>query len=363
MKKNLLSLLVGVNILLGSSVATAVTVYDNEGSNLDVIGRVKVNLNNNRNDPDHRLSAIARLGVDGKTKVNDHVSVFGQLLYEMAAQDVVSGDDGDNQRFNIYYGWLGFDFNDFGTLTFGHMEDAYYNTHAVTDIYVDLGTQGSIYQGLSDNDYGGRKDGIAKYDLNYNGLILSLSYQFKDKSKYVNYAFGGTLGYEFEIGEQPLGFLVGYNHYDGLKSASNSGWQYEENEGVLERTLYNGADKNETALSVYYGSFGAPGFYAAFLYNFGKLENTYKGNGLEAVLSYTTPGADWTFAGSYATLHNADTKLTGSKLSKLRNSWTGNITYNLTNNFQIYAEAEHRGKAVYQDNSENVATLGLIYNF
>lgn len=101
------------------------TVYENEGSSLDVIGRLKVNLNNNRLDPDHRLSAIGRLVVEGKPKVNDKVSVFGQLLYEMAAQEVVPGDDGDKERFNIYYGFLAFDFKDFGTLTFGHMEDAY----------------------------------------------------------------------------------------------------------------------------------------------------------------------------------------------------------------------------------------------
>ncbi len=141
----------------------------------------------------------------------------------MAAQEVVPGDDGDNERFNIYYGFLGFDFKDFGTLTFGHMEDAYYKTHAPTYIYVDLGTQGSVYQGLTDNDYGGRKDGVVMYDLNYNGFILSLSYQLRDTFKYLNYAVGGTLGYEFEVGGQPLGFLAGYNHYDGLKSASGTG--------------------------------------------------------------------------------------------------------------------------------------------
>ena len=93
MNKSLLAVAVS-SALLCSVSSQAATVYENEGSSLDVIGRVKVNLNNNRLDPDHRLSAIGRLGVDGKTKVNDKVSVFGQLLYEMAAQEVVPGDDG-----------------------------------------------------------------------------------------------------------------------------------------------------------------------------------------------------------------------------------------------------------------------------
>ena len=134
------------------------------------------------------------------------------------------------------------------------------------------------------------------------------------------------------------------------------GWHYGDDD------LFYGADKNEAAFPVYYGAFGEPGVYAAFMSNYGKLENTFKTNGLEAVLSYTTPGGDSVIAGSYATLHNSDQKLTGSEFSRLRNVWTGNITYNLTGSFQIYTEAEHYGKAVYQEESENVATLGLIYN-
>ncbi|MGN1356307.1 MAG: hypothetical protein ACI4VX_01300 [Succinivibrionaceae bacterium] len=48
------------------------------------------------------------------------------------------------------------------------------------------------------------------------------------------------------------------------------GWHYGDYD------LFYGADKDEAAFSVYYGAFGEPGVYAAFMYNYGKLENTFK---------------------------------------------------------------------------------------
>lgn len=352
MNKTLLSAAIASVLALGAASANAATVYSDDTTNLDVIGRMKINLNNNKINPDHRLEGIARLGVDGRTKVNDNLSLFGQVLYELQAQEPANDDE---DRIDIYYGFLGFDFGDFGTLQFGHSEDAFYKVSSVTDVFVDLGTMGTTYQGLTDNDYGGRKDGLAIYDLNLNGFMLTASYQFKDTSTNVNYGVGGAVGYEFEIGDSPLGFLVGYNHYDGL----DPHWD--------EDGVYQGGDKNETSLSIYYGEYGAPGVYAAAMYNWGKLEETYKVHGLEAVLGYTTPGGDWSFGVAYAYLHNSDRELSenalGSDYSVFQSAWTGEILYNLTSNFQIYGTAERHNKSVTSPEAENLASLGLIYNF
>ncbi len=356
MNKKLLSILTTAAVLSFSGAASAVTVYQNDSANLDVIGRVKVTINNNDVNEDHRMVGIARLGLEGKTKVNDYVSVFGHVLYEMAAQDVVDNDE----RFHIYNSWVGFDFNDFGSLQFGHFEDAFYKVSEVTDIFIDMGTAGSTYQGITDNDFGGRKDGVAMYSLDYNGFKFATSYQFRDASKYVNYGVGVTAGYEFQIGDNPLGFLAGYGHTEGLRSANGAGLSAEDN-------LYYGEDKNEWGISLYYGEMGAPGIYAAAMYNWGKLDKTYKTNGLEAVLSYTTPGTDWTFALGYEYLHNSDKNNSkirfNSDKSVYSNAFTANVTYNLTSNFQIFSEYEFHAKNVRNDSTENMWELGLIYNF
>ncbi len=356
MKMKLLTLMTAAATLSLSSMAGALTVYQNDSANLDVIGRAKVTLNNNDVNADHRMVGIARLGLEGKTKVNDYVSVYGHVLYEMAAQDVID----DDERFHIYTGWVGFDFNDFGTLQFGHYEDAFYKVSEVTDVFEDFGTAGSTYQGISDNDFGGRKDGVAMYSLDYEGIKFAASYQFRDTSKFVNYGVGVTAGYEFQVGEHHLGFLAGYGHTEGLRTADGAGLSAEDN-------LYYGEDKNEWGISLYFGEMGAPGFYAAAMYNWGKLDKTYKTNGLEAVLSYTTPGADWNFTLGYAYLHNGDkdnSKIRfDSDRSNMSNAWTANITYNLTSNFQIFTEYEHQAKKVCNPESQNLWELGLIYNF
>ena len=355
MSKKLVSAIAGAVAVLSSANAGAATVFENDTASLSVIGRVKVQINNNDMDPEHRMSGIARLGVEGSTRVNDYVSVYGHILYEMAAQDVVDDDD----RFKIYNGWVGFDFNDFGKLQFGHSEDAFYKVSEVTDIFIDLGTAGSTYQGLTDNDYGGRKDGVAMYELDYSGIKFAASYQFRDSSKYVNYGVGVTAGYEFQIGDNPLGILAGYGHTEGLRSANGA--------GLNPDNLYYGVDKNEWGISLYYGEMGAPGIYASAMFNWGKLDRTYKTDGVEAVLSYTTPGAAWNFSLGYAYLHNGNRDYSrirfDSDRSTVSNSWTGNITYNLTSNFQIFTEAEFHAKNVFLNETENLFEVGLIYNF
>lgn len=335
-----------------SATSNAVTVYKTDDSNLDIIGRMKINLNNNDADDDRRLSGTARLGVRGKTKVNDAFGVFAQVFYDLKAQETKANED----VIKIREAWVGADFHEFGKITLGRYRDAFYQTTSITDLFIDWGDQGVTYWGVSKNDYGGRRDGQIKYDVNVNGFSLSASYQFKQANKYINYNVGATVGYEYELpNDAPIGIYAGYNHYDGLKS--------EEDSGYHANGLYYGADKNEAAVGLYYGSFGVPGFYAAAVYNYGKLEYTYKTHGVEAALSYTTPDAGWTFSAVYQYAHNSDDKLTKNDLSVLNSAWTGEIIYNLTSNFQIYTDLEYRHEAVFRDESEKLATLGLIYNF
>ena len=110
MKKQILVSTVASALALCAVSANAATVYSDDTSRLDIIGRMKVNLMNNDANPDRRLEGISRLGVDGKTKVNENVAVYGQVLYELQAQEP---QNKDVDRIDIYYGYVGFDFGDF----------------------------------------------------------------------------------------------------------------------------------------------------------------------------------------------------------------------------------------------------------
>ncbi len=336
---------------LTASSVNAVQVYSSEDASLDVIGRAKINFNNNQADSEKRMTGTARIGLDGKTKVMDNLKVFGYVLYDLAAQETKNTED----RLKIRYGYIGFDMNLAGKLSFGRFENAYYKTTAPTDIFTDWGDGGVSYWKLTKNDYGGRMDGQVMYDFNLNGWFLALSYNFKDTSKYLEKGYSGTVGYEFDnVFGQPLGIMAGINHIFGIKDSRR---------GYGADGLFYGADKKEYAISAYYGSFGAPGFYAAAVYNHGELEKTYKGDGTEVSLSYTTPESLFTFTGTYGYFKNQDRSLTKSQNSRLSNTWSGNISLNLTSNFNIYTEYEHRQNDAWNDKNENLLTLGLIYNF
>jgi len=347
--KKILAVAVAAAFYAGT--AGAATVYSDDSSRLDILGRVKVDLANNDADAEHRMLQTARFGVYGKTAVTDGISVFGKLLYDLSAQD-----DKAEDRINIRYGFAGFDFGDYGTLAFGRFEDAYYKSTAPTDLFLNWGDGGVSYWKLSPNDYGGRLDGQVLYDVNYQGYFLALSYQFRDLSKQIDHSYGGTFGYEFEnVWGKPLGLMAGFNRYSGYESNNKYGYR--------EDGYFYGADKHEWALSAYWGSYGAPGMYMALVYNYGKLDHTYAGRGFEASLAYTTPQTDWTFMATYGYLHNEEKKLSRNDKSVLSSKLGGEIIYNLTANFQIYTELERRYESVFVDESENAALLGLIYNF
>ncbi|MGN1357128.1 MAG: porin [Succinivibrionaceae bacterium] len=337
--------------LVISSAAHGAPVYSTEDMSLDVIGRAKVNFYNNEANSERRMTGTARLGVDGKTRVMDNLKVYGYLLYDLAAHETKQTSD----RLKIRYGYVGFDMNLAGRISFGRFENAFYKTTAPTDLFTDWGDGGVSYWKLTANDYGGRMDGQALYDFNLNGWFLALSYNFKDTSKYLEKGYSGTVGYEFEnVSGQPLGFMAGINHLFGLK---------DDRRGYGADGWFYGADKKEYAVSVYYGSFGAPGFYAAAVYNHGELEKTYKGDGGEIAFSYTTPESLFTFTGTYGYIKNQDRSLTRYQSSRLSTTWTGNITWKPTSNFNIYSEFEHRLDNAWKDEKDTLLTLGLIYNF
>ena len=349
-----LSLLAAAVLTVAASGAEAANVYSNEGTTLNIIGRMKVDLQNNDADANHRLAGTARLGASGTTKVNDNLSVFGYLMYDLQAQETNNA----NNTIRIRYGYAGFDFKDFGKLTFGRLEDAFYRVTKVTDIFWNWGKRGVTYWGFTGNDYGGRQDGQAIYELKHGGLSFLASYRFRDTNDDLSYGVGTSVGYAFDLGDDPLGFWLGYNHYEGRDSRWN-----------MVRNFYQGADKEEVAGSVYYGTRGAPGVYGAVVYNYGKLQNTYKGSGVNTVLSYTTPGQAFSFYGSFAYIWNHDKDLTkqapnvNSRSKRLSSFYNIGIDFNVTTNSVLYVEGEHRFKAAFNKKTANLLTLGFIYNF
>lgn len=348
MNKKILASAVAAGLCAFGSQAQAVTVFSNDSSNLDLIGRLKiayVNDEGGRNlGSDHRMMATARLGVDGKTQVNDIVSVYGQLLYDLNAEEDKNDQD---KRIKVRYAYLGFDFNDYGSLQFGRSYDAFYEVWAPVDQYDDWG---AAHVGP---DYDGRVDGLVMYKLDYNGFKGGLSYRFKDKSADVKFGIGGYLGYEFDFG-MPVGVLAGYNHTKYLDG-------YQDGNAYVTK-------RDQFGATVYAGAFGEPGFYGAVSYVYSKVPKARKNNGIEAIVAYTTPGADWTFSASYGWMGNSSKSWTresyDSSDSKFNDGISAQISYNITSNFVVHTEYMHVAKSVSNpDKKQDLFQFGFIYNF
>ena len=93
--KKILAVAVAAAFYAGT--AGAATVYSDDSSRLDILGRVKVDLANNDADAEHRMLQTARFGVYGKTAVTDGISVFGRMTRRRivstsvtALQDLIS---------------------------------------------------------------------------------------------------------------------------------------------------------------------------------------------------------------------------------------------------------------------------------
>ena len=228
MKKSLLALAV---VAVAAS-ANAVTVYEKDGTSLQVNGRVQsVYYSNNFNSAGTNDSSIqnsARLGLAGKTQITDWVSGLGVALWDMDSNG--RGEDGSTTAREQF---VGADFGEFGVLTAGKFRDASYYAEAVTDNYEDCA--GTV-QG---NFNGSRRGGQLMYTYDNYGFHGQFGVQTaqddvklfeSDKSGRFNgnvaggnrfnidSGFSAALGYTFDdVVFGPLSLRTGYSYVKGQK--------------------------------------------------------------------------------------------------------------------------------------------------
>ena len=128
MNKIKLAALVSAAVI--SSSAVSAEIYKTDTASLSINGRVKAEVLNSygylnqtkKSNPDDHPGFIgsARLGVSGESQVNDFFSVFGNVMYDLSAEDNIKTD----KRMEIRYAWVGARFGEYGSLLGGHMEPA-----------------------------------------------------------------------------------------------------------------------------------------------------------------------------------------------------------------------------------------------
>lgn len=178
-------------VLVGSTNAYAVQVYEDEANSLSIFGRLQAGYLNGaartiNEDEKHSggIEADSRLGFIGKSTIVTNVNAIAHLEWELDSQDH------DDETFVTRYAYTGFDFGPIGVLTVGQQDTAVYQTVGFTDVFSRWGNEGNAYW-----DFEGRQEGQLAFINSVAGYTVAATYQtaFSDAGHVYNH---DTQGYE-----------------------------------------------------------------------------------------------------------------------------------------------------------------------
>ncbi|MGR7921072.1 porin [Zobellella denitrificans] len=204
MKKTILALTIPA---LFATSASAVTVYSDEGSQVDVYGRIQYDLGELKgvDSEDIGGDGSARLGLNVKYGLNQDVDLIGKLEWQVTAE---SNDDAKTSDIDARYAWAGFRFMGTTDLTFGKSENPYVQLSDVTDIF-------NLF-GASAYDHGFRIDDQVRVSYADQGFDLRAAYAFADENRTSDAAgtaenqYSLSAGYAFAAGPGELGLVAAY---------------------------------------------------------------------------------------------------------------------------------------------------------
>jgi outer membrane pore protein F len=182
MKKTILAV---ITSSLLATAANAAVVYDKDGQQVDVYGRMQYEAGQMYNKANGDVdnfggTSLARMGFNGKWATDYDVSLIGKLEWQLVSEanktSDGNGDDSDTTNISSRYAWLGFDFGNGVQLTFGHIEGTYAELSDVTDVY-------NTYSGWVENQLQSRWDDSIKLTYNADGWDVRAAYSADDANK------------------------------------------------------------------------------------------------------------------------------------------------------------------------------------
>jgi len=177
MKRNILAVVIPA--LLAAGAANAAEIYNKDGNNLDLYGKV-VGLHYLANDKqEDENKSYARMGFKGETQITDQLTGYGQWEYNLENNHAeYQGYKGDKTRL----GFAGLKFADYGSFDYGRNYGVLSNVKSWADSLPEFG--GDTYSS-ADNFMTSRTSGVATYrNNNFFGLVdgvkFALQYQGKN---------------------------------------------------------------------------------------------------------------------------------------------------------------------------------------
>lgn len=345
MKKTLLATAI-VGALGASAAAQAATVYDQDGTRLDVYGRIAMGIAGGGpefNDAGQEIDngaefvdVFSRLGLRMSQQVTSDLSAFGHLEWRFRADERRTGEAFRETR----QSYIGLKSEQYGTVVGGNF-DSFYNQFVSKpfDVYIDRGFE------FAGHPIQSRGDSIGYYTPDLSGFTAFL--QLK------HYSERGLLE-GIETTEQ------------GEVVAAQGGVRYAEGPvtvalGFVDDVVRGGG--NGEMLYGLIGSYDITDQFSARLGYEGRDNSTEFGGGFDSVgLGGTFTTGPWAFNVDYYNIERDN--------DSTSNAWAAGAYYKVSSNFDVFAEvADGDAPSVDRDTTlgdltDNVYWLtGARYHF
>jgi predicted porin len=334
MKKTLLATAIA-GALGVSAAAQAATVYDQDGTRLDLYGRIalgisgggeEVNADGKKINGSEFRDVFSRFGLRGSQQLSSDLTAFGN--FELRPQLDEVNDDSPTVR-NSY---LGLRSNQFGTIQAGNFDNFYLNTVAAPfDVYIDQGLE------LTGGGFQGRGDSLGYISPNLEGFQVYLMAKHYtgngneagsegSNSSTINTAGGAV--YEVDA----LRLALGYT-------------QDRESAGGSGENVYGGSASYEFM----------PGFSGRLAYEYQSEREDKIGVGMTYAIN------EWSFNLDYYRIESqGDLKAAQQDRgdSTSRNSWAAGAYYAVSSNFDVFAEVHEADQDTILDRDTTGSQLG-----
>ena len=336
MKKTLLATAIA-GALGVSAAAQAATVYDQDGTRLDLYGRIALGVSGGggetdvdgvKSDGTEFRDVYSRFGLRGTQQINSDLTAFGNFEVRPRMDHV--NNDGQQVRNSF----LGLRSNQFGTVQAGNFDSFYLSTvSAPFDVYLDRGLE------LTGGGHQARGDSVGYISPNLEGFQVYLmgkhysgnttaadSAPAEPTSSTLNMAGGAV--YEVDALRLALGVT------EDVKAG-----------GGIGENIYGGSAVYEFM----------PGFS-------GRLAYEYQSDNVDKIgLGMTYAINEWAFNLDYYRIESQGERKAAEEdrgRSTSRNAWAAGAYYTVSSNFDVFAELHEADQGTILDSDTTGSDLG-----
>ncbi|SUX84597.1 Outer membrane porin protein [Citrobacter koseri] len=193
MKRTLKSL--AIFTLLATSASHAAVIYQaNDGSNIDLYGRLGFNISDKKSG-DTSGDFDARIGFSARQAINDKLAVIGFTQYQVNAAEYANNISAENPNdFTARYVWAGIDFAEYGKLTGGRVSSGLIMFTDIGDVFassdVAMARQANFVDPTAVQVF--RQDGTIQYQNTFGNFDFSTAYILGNNTSDLDYGYNAA---------------------------------------------------------------------------------------------------------------------------------------------------------------------------